>query len=70
MQACGALGERHAAMAVWEVLRLVRSCHAAGILHGDIKPSNFMLAPGNPLCPGACLFHRAHFSSQPTCTSA
>lgn len=75
VQACGALGERHAAMAVWEVLRLVRACHAAGILHGDIKPSNFMLAPGNPLCPGgsaialllACLCLR-HMHMRRLCT--
>lgn len=39
-------------MVVFEVLRLLRACHAAGILHGDVKPSNFLLAPGNPLCPG------------------
>lgn len=40
-------------MVVYEVLRLLRACHAAGILHGDVKPSNFLLASGNPLCPGA-----------------
>ncbi len=33
----GALPERAVAMLVYEVLRVVRCCHAAGILHGDIK---------------------------------
>ncbi len=33
----GALPERGVAMLVYEVLRVVRCCHAAGILHGDIK---------------------------------
>jgi serine/threonine protein kinase len=70
LQACGALGERHAAMAVWEVLRLVRACHAAGILHGDIKPSNFMLAPGNPLCPGAFCSPCSFQLTSQTCTPA
>lgn len=38
-------------MVVFEVLRLLSAVHRAGILHGDVKPSNFLLAPGNPLCP-------------------
>lgn len=48
---CGALAERQAAMVVYEVLQLLSACHNSGILHGDVKPSNFMLALGNPLSP-------------------
>ena len=33
----GPLPERAVAMLVYEILRVVRCCHAAGILHGDIK---------------------------------
>ena len=37
VQASGSLPERQVAMLVYEVLRLVRCCHSANILHGDIK---------------------------------
>ena len=37
VQERGSLPERQAAMLVYEVLRVVRCCHAAHILHGDIK---------------------------------
>lgn len=37
VQVSGPLPERHVAMLVYEVLRLVRCCHSANILHGDIK---------------------------------
>ena len=32
------------AAVVWEVLKVVTACHAAGVCHGDIKPANFLLA--------------------------
>lgn len=54
-RARGPLPERQAAMLVYEVLRVVRCCHSAGILHGDIKPSNFLLMSDNPLSTAAQL---------------
>ena len=32
------------AAVLWEVLKVVSACHAAGVCHGDIKPANFLLA--------------------------
>ena len=32
------------AAVVWEVLKVVTACHAAGVCHGDIKPANFLLS--------------------------
>ena len=45
------------AAAVWEVLKVVTSCHASGVCHGDIKPANFLLTeklrrPLSQLQPG------------------
>lgn len=37
LQLRGPLPERQVAMLVYEVLRVVRCCHSALILHGDIK---------------------------------
>ena len=37
LQARGPIPEREAAMLIYEVLRVVRCCHSANILHGDIK---------------------------------
>jgi len=36
----GPIPEHQAAMLVYEVLRIVRCCHSANILHGDIKVSS------------------------------
>lgn len=50
--AAGPLSERCLALIAFEVLKVVAACHAAGILHGDVKPANFCLkhANRNPLC--------------------
>jgi hypothetical protein len=37
------LSERAVALIAFEVLKVVAACHGLGILHGDIKPANFVL---------------------------
>ncbi|PNH06983.1 Calcium-dependent protein kinase 34 [Tetrabaena socialis] len=39
----GALSERCLAEVATEVLKVVRSCHRLGVLHGDVKPANFCI---------------------------
>jgi calcium-dependent protein kinase len=51
----GALAERGAALVMYEALKVVKCCHDRGVLHGDVKPANFVLkhATRNPLrAPG------------------
>lgn len=43
MQEHGALNEKHLALVAYEVLKMVKACHEAGLLHGDVKPANFCL---------------------------
>eukprot|EP00775_Hariotina_reticulata_P009959 gene9959-10114_t len=47
----GELPERAVALIAYEVLQVVEKCHELGILHGDVKPANFVLAnrTKNPL---------------------
>jgi serine/threonine protein kinase len=47
----GPLPEKALAAVAAEVLKVVRACHVAGLLHGDVKPANFCLkhATLNPL---------------------
>ncbi|KAI8463640.1 MAG: kinase-like domain-containing protein [Monoraphidium minutum] len=47
----GNLPERAVALIAYEALKMVEVCHDAQILHGDIKPANFMLRTrkDNPL---------------------
>jgi calcium-dependent protein kinase len=47
----GALAERGAALVMYEALKVVKCCHDRGVLHGDVKPANFVLkhATRNPL---------------------
>jgi len=40
----GGLPERAVALIAYEVLQVVEKCHELGILHGDVKPANFVLA--------------------------
>jgi calcium-dependent protein kinase len=51
LQDHGALPERAVALIAYEVLQVVEKCHELGILHGDLKPANFVLADRtqNPL---------------------
>jgi serine/threonine protein kinase len=43
VQENGPLSERHAALVMYECLKVVSTCHALGIVHGDVKPANFLL---------------------------
>lgn len=47
----GAMTEAHVAMIAWEVLKVVKCCHDHSVVHGDIKPANFVLRhpENNPL---------------------
>lgn len=42
-EATGPLPERVLAFIAWELLRCIQACHKARVLHGDIKPANFVL---------------------------
>lgn len=43
LQDHGPLSERAVALIGYEVLKVVKACHDHGILHGDVKPANFVL---------------------------
>ena len=43
----GPLRPRWAAEAGFQILSALRAAHAAGVLHGDIRPGNVLLGPGN-----------------------
>eukprot|EP00878_Enallax_costatus_P020810 GHUV01022010.1.p1 GENE.GHUV01022010.1~~GHUV01022010.1.p1 ORF type:complete len:166 (+),score=48.08 GHUV01022010.1:557-1054(+) len=47
----GGLPERAVALIAYEVLQVIEECHKHGILHGDVKPANFVLSDRtkNPL---------------------
>ncbi|KAI8467254.1 MAG: hypothetical protein J3K34DRAFT_523859 [Monoraphidium minutum] len=50
----GQMPERAVALIAYEVLKVVAACHAINVLHGDIKPANFVLRhrQKNPLVSG------------------
>lgn len=59
-QDCGELPERVVALLAHEVLATLKACHERSILHGDIKPANFLLRDrkANPLgTPGDPRMH-------------
>ncbi len=37
------MSERAVALIGYEVLKVVKCCHDNGVLHGDVKPANFVL---------------------------
>lgn len=37
------LSERAVALIAYEVLKVIQCCHSRGIIHGDVKPANFVL---------------------------
>jgi len=39
----GAFSERAAARVVYEALKMVAACHSNSVIHGDVKPANFLL---------------------------
>jgi serine/threonine protein kinase len=43
LQDHGPLTERQAALVLYECLKVVAACHAEGLVHGDVKPANFLL---------------------------
>ena len=43
----GPLAPQWAAEAGFQILSALRAAHAAGVLHGDIRPGNVLLGPGN-----------------------
>jgi serine/threonine protein kinase len=38
--------EAEAAIIMFELLKVLTACHAAGVVHGDVKPANIMLRKG------------------------
>ena len=43
LQEQGPFSERAAAKVVYEALKMVAACHANNVIHGDVKPANFLL---------------------------
>jgi len=43
MQNHGPFTERQAALVMHQVLQVIAGCHAIDMVHGDIKPANFLL---------------------------
>lgn len=43
----GALPERSVALIAYEVLQVIKACHDNSIVHGDVKPANFVLKRRN-----------------------
>lgn len=37
------MSERQAALVIYECLKVIAACHAEGLVHGDVKPANFLL---------------------------
>lgn len=60
----GSLDERALAQVALEVLKIVKACHDAGLLHGDVKPANFCLKhqTRNPLVSPQTDFSDYHTS--------
>lgn len=40
----GAMSEQQTALVMYEVLKVIAGCHAKGVLHGDVKPANWVFA--------------------------
>lgn len=62
----GPLSERAAAAVAHECLKVVATCHAAGVMHGDVKPANFMLREAFSSAPSTS----ADAGEQPAVTPA
>lgn len=48
----GSMNERETALVIYEVLKVISTCHANNVLHGDVKAANFVFsrkADGRPL---------------------
>ena len=43
VQERGPFSERAAARVVYEAIKTVAACHAQNVIHGDVKPANFLL---------------------------
>lgn len=39
----GPMSERQTALVIYECLKVIAACHAEGLVHGDVKPANFLL---------------------------
>lgn len=37
------MSERQTALVIHECLKVIAACHAEGMVHGDVKPANFLL---------------------------
>ena len=46
VQERGPFSERAAARVVYEALKTVAACHARNVIHGDVKPANFLMGTG------------------------
>lgn len=39
----GRLTERQAALVIFEILKVIVACHSSSMVHGDVKPANFLI---------------------------
>lgn len=43
LQEQGPFSERQASLVLYDCLRVIAACHSLNVVHGDVKPANFLL---------------------------